>query len=311
MSFPGDLSLHAAGNGTAAAGHFAVVGEVLWDVFPESARLGGAPLNFAAHAKRLGRRPILISALGQDELGDQAAREIAALGVGLDMVGRSVKYATGAAIVSIDVQGHASYRIPRPAAYDDIVLTSKELRVLEELSPEWLYYGTLFPSTDSGMAMLRQLLAALPKASRFYDVNLRAGFQSMAVVAQLIAVANVVKLNEAEAQAVGAHFGLSRALEEFCAEGAARFGWQAAAVTLGESGCVVWDRGDFAADQGRRVEVADTVGAGDAFSAALLHGLIEGWSAAETANFANRVGALVASRPGAIPDWSLAEAAAL
>ena len=92
---------------------------------------------------------------------------------------------------------------------------------------------------------------------------------------------------------------------------AARFGWQAAAVTLGERGCVVWDRGDFAAGHGHRVEVADTVGAGDAFSAALLHGLMEGWTAAEIANFANRVGALVASRPGAIPDWSLAEATAL
>ena len=90
-----------------------------------------------------------------------------------------------------------------------------------------------------------------------------------------------------------------------------RFGWQAAAVTLGERGCVVWNQGDFAVDDGQRVEVADTVGAGDAFSAALLHGLIEGWAAAEIANFANRVGALVASRPGAIPDWSLAEAAEL
>lgn len=307
---PGDLTLHA-GNGDPAPAPIAVVGEVLWDVFPESARLGGAPLNFAVHANRLGHQPILISALGHDDLGSRAAKEIAALGLRLDMVRHSEKYATGTAVVSVDPRGHASYRIPRPAAYDDIVLASNQLQAIGALQPGWIYYGTLFASTPSGMAILRQLLTALPNASRFYDVNLRVGFQSMDVVAQLISQAHVVKLNESEAHAVGAHFGLSGAPEAFCREGAARFGWNAAAVTLGERGCVVWRRGDFAADQGQRVNVADTVGAGDAFSAALLHGLIEGWPAEKLANFANRVGALVASRPGAIPDWNLAEASAL
>jgi fructokinase len=288
-----------------------VVGEVLWDVFPESARLGGAPLNFAVHANRLGHQPILISAVGEDEAGNQARQEIAALGLRLDMVSRSAKYATGTAVVSTDVDGQASYRIPRPAAYDDVTLAAKDLKAVLDLAPRWLYYGTLFASTASGMSTLQRLLAALPTASRFYDVNLRLGFQSMDVVAQLIAAASVVKLNETEAQTVGAHFGLSPSLESFCRDGAERFGWRAAAVTLGDRGCLVWDRGDFAADEGQRVKVADTVGAGDAFSAALLHGLIQGWPAADIANFANRVGALVASRPGAIPAWSLAEAVAL
>lgn len=311
MFSPRDLKLPIDGNRVPEQACVAVVGEVLWDRFPESARLGGAPLNFAVHANRLGRRPILISGLGRDEPGDQAAREIAALGLSLDLVKRSANHATGAAVVSIDARGHASYHIPRPAAYDDIVLTSKELQAIQKLSPGWVYYGTLFASTGSGMATLQQLLAALPHAGRFYDVNLRTGFQSMDVVAQLIGAVNVVKLNETEAQTVGAHFGLPLALEAFCREGAARFGWQSAAVTLGEGGCVVWKHGDFAADEGQTVEVADTVGAGDAFSAALLHGLMEGWPAASIANFANRVGALVASRPGAIPDWSMAEATAL
>jgi fructokinase len=311
MSPPGVLSLHDNGDGLPARGQIAVVGEVLWDVFPESARLGGAPLNFAVHANRLGCRPIFISALGEDEPGDRAANEIAALGLQLDLVSRSAKYATGTAVISTDVHGQISYRIPRPAAYDDVTLTSTELQAIVALAPRWIYYGTLFASTASGMATLQQLLAALPAASRFYDVNLRLGFQSMDVVAQLIAVANVVKLNEAEAKTVGAHFGLARDLEGFCREGAARFGWHAAAVTLGERGCAVWNRGSFAVDEGQRVKVADTVGAGDAFSAALLHGLVEGWPVAEIANFANRVGALVASRPGAIPAWSMAEAVAL
>jgi fructokinase len=310
MSHPGNLTL-PPGDDVQSPGPIVVVGEVLWDIFAESRRLGGAPLNFAVHAKRLGHCPILISALGRDDLGNTAAKEISELGLSLEMVNRSANHATGTASVSIDGDGHPSYRIPRPAAYDEIALNAPELRRLSQLAPGWLYYGTLFASITNGMNTLQRLFAALSDASLFYDINLRAGFQSMDVVSRLIAKANVVKFNEDEAQAIGAHFGLSRDLEAFCSEGARRFGWRAAAVTLGERGCVVWNHGDFAQAEGRNVEVADTVGAGDAFSAAFLHGLALRWPVGEIANFANRVGALVASRPGAIPDWTLAEAAAL
>jgi fructokinase len=311
MLTPGQLNSHSPRNAGLDPGPIVVVGEVIWDVFSGSARLGGAPLNFAVHATRMGRQPILISALGRDEMGDRAAQEIEVLGLPLGMVSRSSSHPTGAAVVSIDGRGNATYRIARPAAYDDIALAPKKLEELRNLRPGWLYYGTLFASRDSGRAVLLQLLNALPDAWRFYDVNLRADFQSMEVVAELLAAANVVKLNEAEARAIADRFSLPSPLADFCREGAARFGWRASAVTLGERGCVVWNGGDCACDKGHSVQVADTVGAGDAFSAAFLHGLVEQWPAARIANFANRVGALVASRPGAIPEWSLAEAAAL
>jgi len=286
-----------------------VVGEVLWDVFPQSVRLGGAPLNFSAHLRRLGLNPILVSALGRDERGEKAAREIAALGLDGRMIHWSEKWETGSASVALDIDGQPGFRIFRPAAYDDLCLTESELGMLAALKPSWLYYGTLFPSTAEGRATLGRLLQAMPDAIRFYDVNLRPGFESLELVSELLAIADVVKLNEDEAGAVALHLGLPSEFEAFCRRGAERFGWRAACVTLGERGCSVLTGAEFARAEGEKVEVADTVGAGDAFAAAFVYGLTQQWHAQRIATFANRVGALVASRAGAIPEWNLAEAA--
>jgi fructokinase len=116
-----------------------------------------------------------------------------------------------------------------------------------------------------------------------------------------------VKLNEEELDCVQELTGLPRATETFCREGAKRYGWQAVCVTLGARGCAILAQDDYVESQGHAVDVADTVGAGDAFAAAFMHGLIAEWPAAEIAAFANRVGALVASRHGAIPAWTLEE----
>jgi fructokinase len=161
------------------------------------------------------------------------------------------------------------------------------------------------------MSFLQQIFNALPNVSRFYDLNLRAGFDSGELVAELIAAADVVKMNESEAHTISDNFGLPRELDTFCRQAAARFGWRAASVTLGDRGCVIFHGGEVVFAHGHYVKVADTVGAGDAFAAAFLHGLINGWSAQQIASFANRVGALVASRPGAIPAWNTLEAALL
>ncbi len=294
------------------AGAFIVVmGEVLWDVFPESVCLGGAPLNFAAHVQRLGHSPLLISALGADDLGHRAAESICALGLDGSMLRRSALWKTGTASVAIGPDGHPAFRIERPAAYDDVQFTQSDLEELASHKPSWLYYGTLFPSRPESKASLDRLLEALPQAKRFYDVNLRPGFDSLDLVATLIAEADVVKLNESEADAVGSFLGLPSELEAFCRRGAERFGWTAVCVTLGEQGCAMLRGSDFVRVQGCPVQVADTVGAGDAFAAAFLHGLLEQWPVADIARFCNQLGALVASRTGAIPEWDIAETASL
>jgi fructokinase len=303
----GNLYLHNSGENRSVV----VLGEVLWDLFADSRRLGGAPLNFAAHARRLGHHTVLISAVGTDPLGEEAAQKIAVLGLDTVFLQQTGRFATGAARVQLGPGGRTSFVIDRPAAYDAISLSDGDIDRLIQQAPAWLYYGTLFASTSQGEAVLSRLLDALPGANRFYDLNLRPECYSVGLVKRLLARANVVKLNEEELESVHDFTGLPLAREPFCREGAKRYGWQAVCVTLGARGCALLACGDYAEAEGPAVKAVDPVGAGDAFAAAFLHGLIIGCPATEIAAFANRVGALVASRPGAIPDWTVQEAVAL
>jgi fructokinase len=279
-----------------------VVGEVLWDVFPDASRLGGAPLNFAAHLRRLGHAPRIVSAVGQDARGETAAAAITSLGLDTTFLQSSDHFRTGTASVSLGTDDATSFAIERPAAYDAVQISDAMLAQIVDWKPSWCYFGTLFPSRANGRHVLRQLLAALPEARRFYDVNLRPGFESRELTCDLLNRADVVKVNERELRQVCDWLGLPADLEGFCRDGAARFDWQAACVTLGARGCVLLAGDEYVEAAGVPVAVADTVGAGDAFAAAFMHGLVAGWPATAIAEFANRTGADVVSARGAIPD---------
>lgn len=279
-----------------------VVGEVLWDLFPDAARLGGAALNVAAHLQRLGHTPRLVSAVGADALGRDTRAALAALDLDCAFVQSSDRFDTGRAHVRAGPGDETAFTIERPAAYDAVALSDADVRTLAAWRPEWLYYGTLFPSLEPSKAVLRRLLDALPQAVRVYDLNLRPGFESRALVHELLHDADVVKLNEREFAFAHRQLDLPFDLERFCRDGAARYGWRAAAVTLGARGCAVFAGSDFAVAPGVPVQGGDPVGAGDAFTAALVHGLASGWAAADISAFANRAGAYVASQAGAIPE---------
>lgn len=284
---------------------------MLWDIFDQSRRLGGAPLNFAAHAGRLGHHALLISAVGADALGEEAVEAIQALGLTTAFLRKTSRYPTGSARVHLGPRDQTHFTIERPAAYDAVNISDHTLAQLVSHAPDWLYFGTLFASTAAGEATLCRLSNALPAAVRFYDLNLRPECWSAPLVSRLLRNAHVVKLNEEELDHVQEFTRLPRATEAFCREGAKRYGWQAVCVTLGARGCAILARNGYVESQGHAVNVADTVGAGDAFAAAFMHGLISGWPADKIAAFANRVGALVASRHGAIPAWTAEEAVAL
>ena len=302
-----DLYLHLPPNFNASGEHVLVLGEILWDVFPDSVRLGGAALNFAAHARQLRHKPLLISAVGRDELGDQAMRAISDLSLDARYIQTTGLFNTGTATVRFGLLHETSFSIERPAAYDAVELSDRDLQQIIRWTPSWLYYGTLFSSGVAGKDLLYRLLGALPKAKRFYDLNLRPGFNSPALVKELLSAANVVKLNEEELDAVREFTGLPADTEGFCRSGASRYGWSAACVTLGARGCAMLVGGEYVEAAGHPVDVADTVGAGDAFAAAFMHGIISDWRAGEIADFSNRVGALVASVHGAIPNLAVKE----
>jgi fructokinase len=291
------------------------VGEILWDVIGENEYLGGAPLNFAAHAQKLGHEVYPLSAVGADKRGHKAIEMLKKRGMSTEFIQVLHNHPTGTAEVELDMEGKPTFRIVRSVAYDFVDLTDHELKQIAKLQPDWIYLGTLYHMSSHSLASTKKLLKTVPKARRFYDINLREGHWSLATIEQLSSLASVIKLSDQEAESldatVDASEGPSDSIEDFCRRWTARFGCETMCITFGERGCAIFKDGKFTKTPGYHITVADTVGAGDAFSAAFVHGLSQGWDAGHIACCANAVGALVASRSGAIPDWTIAEAHAL
>jgi fructokinase len=290
----------------------AVAGEVLWDITEKSQFLGGAPLNFAFHLHELGHEPLLISAVGDDELGSTALRAIEARGLYSKFIPRAAGHPTGTVTVKLGSHGVPEYVIHRPAAYDFPFLTAELEHEFFGYAPQWIYFGTLQQTAPQPRQFTQGLLEKLPAARRFYDLNLRNESYSPALVEQLLRQSDVVKLNEEEALLVADFLHLPKhSMERFCSQLRRMFSLQAVCVTRGAHGCSLLLKDIFADVPGYRVTVADTIGAGDAFSAALLHGIDAGWAPGRVAEFANRLGALVACLPGGAPQWSLKQLDAL
>ena len=266
------------------------IGEILWDVFADSTRLGGAPFNFAVNAQRLGHRVVFLSAVGNDALGHSARERAGGLGLSPEWIQVVDDAPTGQVTVRLDAAGHPDFTIHRPAAYDRLTLTQEALDRLSALNPDWIYFGTLYAMEPHSREQLRRLLHALPHARRFYDVNLRRGNYTPELLRELLGHAEVVKLSDEEESRLPDLGGVP-----------------GLAITRGGAGCSVRLGEDRAECSGYAVAVADTVGAGDAFAAAFLDGIGANSDAAKAGDFANRLGALVASRAGATPAWSVEE----
>jgi len=286
------------------------IGEILWDVIGAAEYLGGAPLNFSAHAQKLGHEVFLVSAVGDDERGWRALEGVRKSGVSSDFIRVLPGRSTGTAEVELDSSGKPMFRIVRPAAYDFGALTPAHLSQLVELRPHWIYYGTLYHRSEQALGSTLKLFDLKPSARRLYDINLREGNWKLGTVERLASHANVIKLSDSEAECLDATLGTDgneSSVEHFCRRWCQHYGCMAMCVTFGERGCGIYSGGSYVELPGCRVEVADTIGAGDAFAAAFLHGFDRGWDVVRCGVFANAVAALVASRPGAIPDWSVDE----
>ena len=286
------------------------IGEVLWDIFPDQERFGGAALNFCANLQRLGETATLLSAVGDDPRGALALRRMRELGLNTQQIGIVKEAPTGMAVVHTSAEGEPSFSIPRPAAFD---LLSVDRDMVRPGAADWLYFGTLLQTQERIERATTELALGNPGMRCFYDMNLRPGHWNIDLVSRLSRLATMVKLNENEVELLQGSGGPLRALslEQFCRRWAAEYEIDVICVTLGASGCLVYDRGSISRAPGIPVRVCDTVGSGDAFAAAFLHGYASRWPTLTAARFANALGALVASRQGATPDWTLAEVRAL
>jgi fructokinase len=208
--------------------------------------------------------------------------------------------------------GVPEYVIHRPAAYDFPSLASEVEYELIKSAPQWIYFGTLQQMTSQALPFTKAILRQLPHARTFYDVNLRRDSYSAELITGLLQHAAVVKLNEEEAGVLAEMLQLPRnSLEEFCRRLQRAFSVEGVCVTRGAKGCSLLAGDVFIEAPGYRVTVSDTIGAGDAFSAAFLHGIDAGWPPQQIADLANRLGALVASLPGGAPAWSQQQLEAL
>jgi fructokinase len=288
------------------------VGEILWDVIGDNEYLGGAPLNFAAHSQRLGHEVFPLSAVGADARGRKAIEILQGRGMSTEFIQVLSDKPTGTAEVFLDMEGKPTFRINRPVAYDFVDLCDDELKRIASLKPDWIYMGTLYHMSAQALDSTRRLLKAVPHARRFYDVNLREGHWSLHTVEQLTALSTVTKLSDSEAESLDASVDASEgpgdSIEQFCRRWCGRYKCKTMCVTFGPRGCAILKDGKYTTTPGFHVTVADTVGAGDAFSAAFVHCLSKGMDTKAIGECANAVGAVVASRAGAIPEWNIEEA---
>lgn len=280
----------------------ACFGEALWDVLPLGIFLGGAPLNVAYHLSRLGVTALPISAVGRDFLGAEACRRIEGWGVSTEYIAR-LKQPTGTVLATLDKRGSAHYEIRTRVAWDRIP-ASRALR--KRPAPAALVFGSLALRSAANRAALTQLLLAWPEALRVADLNLRAPFDRGAGVEFALHHAEFVKLNDEELGRMAARpTRTAPQLEAAARAFAAQHALERVCVTAGARGAgVLWD-GQWSWTAGRKVEVRDTIGAGDSFLAGFLAAHLQrGEPPAHSLAKACRLGEFVATCDGATPPYA-------
>ena len=302
------------------------IGELLWDLIPSGARLGGASTNFAVLTARLGDYAALISCIGDDSLGHQAADRLTGLAstsgtqAHLDLSGIQISRTlpTGTVGVSFDPDGRPHYEIHNPVAWDAILVSEPLLEMAA--SATVICFGTLAQRQDISRHSIRILIeAAGPQCVRVCDLNLRAPFTSSEVIRWCISHADVLKISDEELPEVARLLGEPSIATGFpvtgnddtltaaatkCAKAILAFAPQCRLVSLplGPHGSLLADRSGTFRHRGFVVQVVDTVGAGDAFTAGLVHAYIRGASLAQISEVSNLCGSHVASQSGATPE---------
>lgn len=283
--------------------HFVVVGlgELLWDVFASGKQLGGAPANFAYVTSVLGDRGIVASRVGNDELGTEARQRLSELGLECQHVQRDAEHATGTVQVSVDASGQPKFEITESVAWDFIAWTSDYEGLARQADA--VCFGSLAQRSAESRSTIARFLTACPESStKVFDVNLRQHFFSAEIVRQSLRLADIVKLNHEELPRVmelaGLRYSEMRAAMKTMLDA---FDLKLICVTRAENGSILRTREAMDEHPSLKIQVKDTVGAGDAFTAGLIHCYLRQTSLKIMNEVANQMGAWVASNVGATP----------
>ena len=276
------------------------IGEVLWDILPEGKKLGGAPANFAYHVSQFGLNSRVVSAIGNDKLGAEIERDFSVKG--LDGIIEKVAYPTGTVHVSLDDNGVPNYIIKENVAWDNIPFTP----ALKELAQHTcaVSYGSLAQRNIVSRETIHSFLDAMPKegAYKIFDINLRQNFYTKDIICESLERCNVLKINDEELVAVSRLFGYPGIdLQDKCWILLAKYDLKMLILTCGVNGSYVFTPGHVSFVETPKVAVADTVGAGDSFTAAFVSAILRGLSVSEAHKLAVNVSAYVCTQNGAMP----------
>ena len=280
------------------------IGEVLFDLIDGREYIGGAPFNVAAHLAQLGCEAAMLSRIGTDRLGEAALAEMHRLRVDCQRVQRDVNHPTGWAKVQLNDAGVPTFAFPDDPAYDFIETSGSLVDQLKRAAFDVICFGTL---AQKGR-VTRQSLGVLLKAGLaphvFFDVNIRLGYYPEEILRESLAHSTIVKLNDEEVPRVSERlYGEKLAEARLAERWAAEYPVRVVCVTKGANGCAVYSQAGSSAIPGIQVKVVDTVGAGDAFSAAFLRGYVSSGNPLASARQGNLLGAYVASQSGAVPAY--------
>jgi len=279
-------------------------GEVLWDIIDGQAYIGGAPFNLAAHASQCGLDAYLLSRVGADDLGRRARAEIDRMNVHRQYVQTDHQYPTSTVTVRLSANGHPAYVIHQNVAWDFVDVRKDMLAGLVAENFHVVCFGSLAQRAAVPRASLMRVLEKLKGVPTFFDVNLRQNYYSRELLMASLQHTTILKLNDSEVKIIAdLLFGRNMTATEFARAVQGKFPVRVILITMGAKGCAVTEDGAVEICPVHQVAVADTVGAGDAFSAAFLAGWLRGKTAIEAAATGNLLGAFVASHRGAIPDY--------
>ena len=277
------------------------MGEALWDVLPEGKKIGGAPANFAYHVSQFGLPSCVVSAVGEDALGAEIIENFTSKG--LTHLIPAVPYPTGTVQVEIDPAGVPQYEIKENVAWDNIPYTAR-LEALAEKTKA-VCFGSLAQRNVVSRYTINRFLDAMPAEDRslvVFDVNLRQGFYNKDILCNSMKRCNILKINDEELVTVSRMFGYPGIdLQDKCWILLGKYNLRMLILTCGINGSYVFTPGNVSFQPTPKVEVADTVGAGDSFTAAFIASILRGKTVAEAHALAVRTSAYVCTKNGAMP----------
>ena len=279
------------------------IGEVLFDLLPEGKQLGGAPANFAYHATCLGCNGAVVSAVGRDSLGDEIVELLTTNGVNHHIA--RVDAPTGTVRVTLDERGIPCYEICEGVAWDKLQLNDEVLALANRCDA--ICFGTLAQRSEVSRKAIYSLINAIPaerNALVIYDINLRQNYYSKELIEASLNRCNVLKINDDEFFTIAPMLNFSADDFEVGARTLIeRYGLKVVVVTCGEKGSIIVTKNEVSKLETPKVEVVDTVGAGDSFTAALCVGLLQGKEIYEVHRKAVEVAAFVCKNAGAMPPY--------